>query len=152
MLLRVAALRQCGLFDTGFFLYYEEVELLWRFAAKGWKCYPCPASRVLHVAGASTGVVDGQSRGGQVPPDYVFASRKRYFALTRGRAVALAAELAWLAGTVLGQALGLVRRKWRLPAIARERAALLRLGLGAGRSVPAVAGCDEAPGRQPAWM
>lgn len=152
VLLRVAALRQCGLFDTGFFLYFEEVELLRRFADNGWTCYHCPASRVLHVAGASTGVVDGTSRAARVPPDYVFQSRKRYFALTGGRGRALLADLAWLAGGLIGQVLGLVRPKWRSPDIGRERAALLRLGLGAPAPVSAIARCDDAPGLRPAWM
>ena len=154
VLLRAAALRQCGLFDTGFFLYFEEVELLRRFTARGWKCYHCPGSRVLHVAGASTGVLDGSSRAGRVPPDYVFASRKRYFALTRGRAVALVAEFAWLAGATLGQVLGLFRRKWRSADVGRERAALLRLGLSVPGSAasPAICPIDEIPGQRPAWM
>lgn len=152
VLLRVEALRQCGLFDTGFFLYFEEVELLRRFGERGWRCYHCPASRVLHVAGASTGVVDGTSQAARVPPDYVFQSRKRYFALTGGRGRALLADLAWLAGGFLGQTLGLVRRKWRLADVGRERAALLRLGLGAPAAVPAIAQCEDPPGQRPAWM
>ena len=154
VLLRVEALRQCGLFDTGFFLYFEEVELLRRFTDRGWRCYHCPASRVLHVAGASTGVVDGNSRTSRVPPDYVVQSRKRYFALTGGRGRALLADLAWLVGGFLGQLLGLVRRKWRLADVGRERAALLRLGLGLGApaAAPAIARCDDAPGQRPAWL
>lgn len=152
VLLRSAALRQCGLFDTGFFLYFEEVELLHRFGENGWKCYHCPASRVLHVAGASTGVVDGTSRAARVPPDYVFQSRKRYFALTGGRGRALFAAIAWLGGGLLGQLLALLRGKGGSPDITRERAALLRLGLGAPATAPAISPCNEQPGQQPAWM
>lgn len=156
VLLRTAALRQTGLFDTGFFLYFEEVELMYRLHQHGWLARHCPASRVVHVAGASTGVVDGTSREGRAPPDYVFASRKRYFMLTGSPRRVLLAELAWLLGAGLGQVLGRLRPKWRASDVPHERAALLRIGLGAASAAgpvgPAIAGIDEQPGVPPAWM
>lgn len=154
VLLRTAALRQAGLFDTGFFLYFEEVELMHRFARNGWKCYHCPTSRVIHIAGAATGVVDGRSAADRPPPDYVFQARRRFFSLTSGRTTALLANLSWLAGDLVGRA-----AEWVLPGRSRprsraERATLLRLGLLAAPrdAAPAVARTDDRPGLRPEWM
>jgi GT2 family glycosyltransferase len=54
LMLRVTALREVGLFDTGFFLYFEEVELCWRLKQSGWQVRHAPLSRVRHVGGAAT--------------------------------------------------------------------------------------------------
>ena len=94
---RAEALRQCGLFDEGFFLYFEEVELMHRLGAAGWRNLHVPASRVRHIGGAATGVVDGASEKARLP-DYWFRSRRRYFARTRGAAGARWSALAWIAG------------------------------------------------------
>ena len=154
VLLRTRALRDAGLFDSGFFLYYEEVELLHRMRRFGWRCYHCPDSTVVHIAGASTGVVDGRSTERPAPPDYLFQSRRRYFALTGGRRRALAANLAWLSGLALAALIGLLAPGRRNLAGRAELAPLLRLGLGAGPADarPAVTLADETPGRLPAWM
>ena len=59
VMLRAEALRQTGLFDDGFFLYYEEVELMHRLREAGWSVRHVPESRVVHLEGASTGVSAG---------------------------------------------------------------------------------------------
>lgn len=153
VMLRTEALRQAGLFDTGFFLYFEEVELMHRLGRHGWRCYHCPESRVMHVAGAATGVVDGQSKAAAAPPDYLFASRRRYFALAGGTANALLADLAWLAGTAVASLAGMTGGRPRI-APSAERQALLRLGLGAKRTdaLAHVTTTDQPPGMAPAWM
>lgn len=154
VLLRTNALRDAGLFDTGFFLYFEEVELMHRFARHGWKSYHCPESRVMHVAGASTGVVDGQSAGTLAPPDYIFNSRHRYFALTGGRISAWLADIAWLAGDFCARVVEFIWSKRSFPDRRAEREALFRLGLGAGgrESIPAITNPGDLPGQPPYWM
>ncbi len=146
VLIRSATLRQVGLFDTGFFLYFEEVELMHRFAQAGWKCYHCPESRVVHVAGASTGVVDGKSKTKRVPPDYVFVSRHRYFALTGGWFRALLADCAWLLGCLL-------RLRARAD-VREERAAFLKVGFGATARdrQRAITRVGDPVGQAPFWM
>ena len=153
VLLRAKALLECGLFDTGFFLYFEEVELMHRFSRHGWATYHCPESRVIHLAGASTGVIDGKADGKRVPPDYVFHSRRRYFALTGGRLTAVAANLAWLAGDLLRRIAGMKSRVENSDA-KNERRALLRIGVRARShdSVPAFDRFEAEPGGRPAWM
>lgn len=153
VLLRTKALDEAGLFDTGFFLYFEEVELMRRLAGHGWFAYHCPESMVFHEAGASTGVIDGKAAGKRVPPDYVFRSRRRYFALTLGKRRALLANLAWMAGDLLGGAIALARGRWARGRMA-ECAALLRIGLRARDqdSLAAFERLDDNVGKRPAWM
>lgn len=154
VLIRTQALRDAGMFDSGFFLYFEEVELMHRFAVHGWKCYHCPESRVVHFAGASTGIVDGQLAGKRAPPDYLFHSRHRYFALTRGRLSAWLADIAWLAGSCCARIIGMLTPKRGTVDTDAERKALLRIGLGARRKdvCSAIMPTTGMPGHPPAWM
>ena len=154
VLLRTGALRDAGLFDTGFFLYFEEVELMRRFARHGWRSYHCPESRVLHAAGASTGVVDGQLKGDRPPPDYIFRSRHRYFALSGGRFLAFLADFAWLIGNMAARAVGTFSASRGAASSRAERASLFRIGLGARPidEVSAVTRVGDPLGCPPFWM
>ncbi|MXP44624.1 glycosyltransferase family 2 protein [Allopontixanthobacter sediminis] len=96
VMLRFEALNRIGLFDDGFFLYFEEVELMHRLKRFGKDIWFEPRSRVFHIGGASTGVDGLHSR--RPKPSYWFRSRQRYFALTGGRWKGFLANLAWLAG------------------------------------------------------
>ncbi len=154
LLLRTKALEECGLFDTGFFLYFEEVELMHRFAKRGWHTCHCPESRVMHIAGVSTGVVEGKADGARVPPDYLFQSRRRYFALTGGRSAAFLANLAWLFGDALSRILSASRVRRSSSLEPEERRALMRLGLRA-RAADCRSAFDrvsDQPGKLPSWM
>ncbi|MBD7920205.1 glycosyltransferase family 2 protein [Cellulomonas sp. Sa3CUA2] len=53
-LLRTAALRQVGLFDETFFMYYEDTDLSWRLRLAGWRVEHCPGAVVEHVHSASS--------------------------------------------------------------------------------------------------
>ena len=154
VLIRAQALRDAGLFDTGFFLYFEEVELMHRFAVHGWKSYHCPESRVVHVAGASTGVVNGQVEGKRAPPDYIFHSRHRYFTLTGSRFRAWLADIAWLIGDICARLIGLMSASRKSPDTQAEREALFRIGLGARTrdDIPAITRVSDARGQPPSWM
>jgi N-acetylglucosaminyl-diphospho-decaprenol L-rhamnosyltransferase len=148
VMFRSAALRETGLFDDGFFLYFEEVELMHRLRARGWTVRHVPASRVVHIEGASTGV--GAAAAPGPLPAYWYRSRRRYFTLTGGASAALGANLAWLAGHAAGK----VKAAFgRTPPGARVRD-LMRFGFwprpnDGGPSVPA---WGDAPGKPPAWM
>ncbi|MCP3730823.1 glycosyltransferase family 2 protein [Sphingomonas sp. MG17] len=96
VMFRAEALRQVGVFDEGFFLYFEEVDLMHRLHEAGWHVLHEPASAVVHVGGASTGV--GVAGPPRPLPDYWYCSRLRYFARTRGRFGAALVNLCWLAG------------------------------------------------------
>jgi hypothetical protein len=48
LLVREEVMRQVGMLDERFFMFYEEVEWCWRIKKAGWKVYYVPDSRVTH--------------------------------------------------------------------------------------------------------
>lgn len=153
VMLRTNALKQVGLFDTGFFLYFEEVELMHRLTRAGWQVRFVPDSRVLHVGGAATGMADAELHERASIPDYMFASRRRFFTRAYGPATARNATLAWLAGNRLLRTLkflGLLRER---PSADAERAGLRKHGTAATTfdRTPAITRWDDPAGVMPAW-
>lgn len=147
VMLRADALRATGLFDDGFFLYFEEVELMQRLHAAGWTVRHVNVSRVIHLEGAATGVGDSRPL-----PRYWYESRRRYLALTGGAVSVAVANGAWLAGRAFGVAKKLIGRFRN--SSGTHTAELLRCGLlprrkDRLRSVPA---WGDPPGKPPAWM
>lgn len=96
LMMRRAALDEIGLFDEGFFLYFEETDLCLRARRAGWETHLVRESSVTHLGSVSTGM-GGWSR----VPGYWFDSRWRYFAKNHGRATALAATAARIGGGLL---------------------------------------------------
>ena len=155
VLLRTAALEEVGLFDDGFFLYFEETDLMRRLGRAGWSVWHEPRARVVHDGGASTAIRDPASGmpHARRMPRYWYESRRRYFALAHGRTYAVLAGLAWLTG------LGL----WKL-----RRAVAPREDTGpshSGRDTiahglwpaaldrhPHAPTLHDAAGERPAWM
>ena len=127
VMLRTAALADAGLFDEGFFLYFEETELMRRLRAHGWTVWHEPAALVVHEGGAATQIRDPETG---MPyrrplPAYWYEARRRYFTLGYGRMHGLGAGLAWLAG----------RGWWRLRQLVAPRP-----GRGPGRAGRALVG------------
>lgn len=156
VMFRADALKQAGLFDTGFFLYFEEVELMWRLANAGWSMRHEPASRVRHIGGASTGINYDRKVKRALPPlpRYWFEARRRMYARTRGRTGAILAGGLWMAGHglfVARRAVGLGGK--HLP-IANEARDLLRHGIlpTVQDLQPHVARWDDPIDQPPAWM
>ncbi len=54
MLVRREALAEAGLFDQGFFMYSEEVDLCHRLRLRGWRTRYAPAAEVVHHEGQSS--------------------------------------------------------------------------------------------------
>lgn len=96
LMIRSEVLDRIGLFDEGFFLYYEETELCHRAARAGWVTDYVVESRVAHVGSASTGM-----KSWRRIPGYWLDSRWRYFTTVHGTGIAVAATLAALAGGAL---------------------------------------------------
>jgi len=156
VLLRRDALAQTGLFDDGFFLYFEETELMQRLRRKGWSCWHEPAARVVHYYGQSTGLrdpVSGDHRPVRLPA-YWYRSRRRYWVRAHGRMAAVMAGLSWLAGRALWRARCLLTRRIddTPPRGGRD---MLRFGLWPSRADRRAGGpvsLDERPGALPAWV
>lgn len=150
VMFRAQALRDSGLFDDGFFLYFEEVELMHRMTRSGWSVRHVPDSRVVHVEGASTGFAPAR-KAANLPP-YWYRSRRRYFGLTGGRLKALTANAGLLAGDALAAGKALAggspaERRW-------SKGDLLKLGFWPGKADtrPSFPAWGDTPGPPPAWM
>jgi N-acetylglucosaminyl-diphospho-decaprenol L-rhamnosyltransferase len=97
MMIRREVFENVGLMDEQFFLYYEETDFCLRAQRAGWSCWYVPASRVMHIAGQSTGVTD-RTGPPRRTPQYVFDSRLHYFLKNHGFAYTLVADVAWALG------------------------------------------------------
>ena len=99
VMLRREAVAEVGGFDPGFFLYFEEVDLMRRLGAAGWEIWTEPAARVMHIEGAAT----AQNRPGERfrRPAYWYASWLRYVVKHHGRPDAVGAACLWAAGHAL---------------------------------------------------
>lgn len=155
VMMRSEALRQSGLFDTGFFLYFEEVELMWRMRQAGWSIRHEPASRISHVGGAATGINRSRptDKRPKAPP-YWYESRRRFFALTGSRTRTVGASVAWLAGHALLLARRAIGGAKQHSVVDHDARNLLKSGLlpSTRDRTPAIARWDDPPGTPPAWM
>lgn len=95
MVIRRTVFDRVGLFDEGYFLYYEETDFCRAAQRAGWACWYLPQARIMHIAGQSTGIT-GSEAGQRRLPRYWFESRRRYFTKNHGRAYAALADLAWV--------------------------------------------------------
>ena len=55
MLMRRRALDEVGLFDEGFWMYMEDLDLCYRFAERGWTTWYDPTVTVMHIKGGTSG-------------------------------------------------------------------------------------------------
>lgn len=103
MLIRSAALRDIGLFDETYFLYFEETDLCHRGQTAGWQTWFVPQSTVMHIGSVSTGMKTWDRA-----PGYWFDSRRHYFLKNHGRAYLAGASLARVTGGLLWRARRLI--------------------------------------------
>lgn len=94
MLVKREVFEAIGLMDEGYFLYYEETDFFLQAQRAGWESWYVPASRVMHIAGQSTGVTGNRNTPKRLPA-YWFESRRRYFVKNHGRLYAAAADVMW---------------------------------------------------------
>ncbi len=95
MMIRKEVLDQIGFFDENYFLYFEEVDLFYRLNKIGWQTWYVPASRVMHIEGASTGIKLVRRR-----PQYWYESRRRLFVKLYGVIGLFVADVLWLFGRI----------------------------------------------------
>jgi GT2 family glycosyltransferase len=95
MILRRTMLEEIGLLDEGLYTYFDDVDLCLRARRAGWETWFVPESRVVHLEGASTGIVQ---RVVKRRPPYWFQARRRFFLKNYGPAYAALVDAAFLAG------------------------------------------------------
>ncbi|MCA9654214.1 MAG: amino acid adenylation domain-containing protein [Myxococcales bacterium] len=108
VMIRREAIETTGLFDEGYFLYYEETDFCRNARRGGWRAWYVPASRVVHIAGSSTGMSSWLHGTGRIPK-YFFDSRRRYFLKNHGLAYATMTDLARLSGLGTSWVVGRLR-------------------------------------------
>ncbi|HVG98086.1 MAG TPA: glycosyltransferase family 2 protein [Chloroflexota bacterium] len=123
LLLRTAAFAAVGGFDPEFFMYFEEVDLARRLAARGWECWYQPAAVVVHHSSRSADQ-DIASRDRRY-----YTSKYRYVARYWGPAAAGAVRLT--GGAAFGAELAIQALR-RDPPLVRRYAALTRWHLTPG--------------------
>lgn len=94
MLIRYPVLKDIGLMDEQYFLYFEETDFCLQSAKAGWECWYVPSSRVIHYVGQSTGVASGDSLRRR-RPKYWFQSRQYYLLKNHGIIYTALADLSW---------------------------------------------------------
>ena len=57
MLIRRTALDEVGVFDEGYWMYMEDLDLCYRFAEAGWVTWYEPSATVVHIKAGSSGPV-----------------------------------------------------------------------------------------------
>lgn len=110
LMARFDTLRDLGFFDPAFFLYFEEVDLMYRAARKGWKTWYVPQAEVIHAEAASTNMQTGIP-GRRRFRSYWYASWHHYFRKNHGRARTMLTGLAWMTGASLNFLLARLRRR-----------------------------------------
>lgn len=126
-------LRDVGLFDERFFLYYEDTDLSWRGQSRGWRYLYVPEARVRHVHAAST--VEGSALFQH------YTERNRLLMLVKNAPATMVYRAGW---RFLLVTLSYARRDLVRPLLARRRPSgqkvRLRLGsfLGFLRLLPAM--------------
>ena len=103
MMVRRKIVEDLGGMDENYFLYFEETDFCLKVTRAGWTNWYLPESRVMHIAGETTGVT-GRTEGRRRLPDYWFESRRRYFAKNHGLAYAVATDVVRLISHMAGKA------------------------------------------------
>jgi len=93
LMVRREVLEQIGLMDEGFFLYFEETDFCWRAKRAGWEVWYVPASRIVHLEGAATGIRRVTRRAA-----YWYDSRRRFFIKHYGVGGLLLTDFLWAIG------------------------------------------------------
>jgi GT2 family glycosyltransferase len=98
MMIRRAVFAAIGLLDEGFYTYFDDIDFCLNAKRAGWPTYCVPESRVIHLEGASTQIVQ---RVVKRRPEYWFQARRRFFLKNHGPLGAALADGAFLVGHAL---------------------------------------------------
>jgi len=108
LMLRREMVEAVGGLDEQYFLYYEETDFCLKARRAGYTCWYVPDSRIVHIAGQSTGVTR-RDRKAVKTPAYWFESRRRYFAKNHGVAYAALTDMAFCLALGIGDLKRLIK-------------------------------------------
>jgi hypothetical protein len=110
MIIRKDVFNTIGLMDEKYFLYYEETDFCLQAKRAGWPCWYIPQSRVMHIAGQSTGVTVRNQQPKRLP-QYWFDSRRRFFIKNYGLLYTALVDSVWIASFSFWRLRRLIQRK-----------------------------------------
>lgn len=110
ILVKRELIEKIGGLDEQYFLYYEETDFCLKAKRAGYGCWYVPESRVMHIAGQSTGVTTKEGDEAR-HPGYWYESRRRFFAKNYGLPYAAASDIAYATSASLGWVKSLVQRR-----------------------------------------
>jgi len=97
VMLRRRMLEDVGMLDSGYFMYFEDIDHCRRAKAKGWRVVYDPEPRVVHLRGGSSSVKSSAAARAR-RPRYYYESRSRYFRKFYGRPGLWATNMLWHLG------------------------------------------------------
>ena len=100
VLIRSEVIKDIGLLDDAFFMYFEDVEFSYRAKKAGWKVIYQPNAHVVHLRGGSS-PLKSQAKLRKKLPRYFYESRTRYFYLLYGYWGLTFANIAWSFGAAI---------------------------------------------------
>jgi len=102
LVVRKSVLQETGLFDTRFFLYFEDSDLCYRICEKGYKLIYQPKSVITHIGGESTKQLSARDK-------FVFnKSLMLFFRKHRGYAATAMFNIVFKPGFLIKQSLNLI--------------------------------------------
>lgn len=110
VLIRHEVIKQIGLMDEGYFMYFDDVDYCRRVRDAGWQILHYPQARIVHLRGGSNSVkADVAAR--KRPKSYLYASRTRYYTKFYGSIGLWMANIFWLAGRSISLIRELLKNK-----------------------------------------
>jgi len=97
VLVRAQVLKDVGLMDDGYFMYFEDVAFSYQAQQAGWKVLNEPRAHVVHLRGGSS-PLKSQMKQRKRLPRYYYESRTRFYCQVYGLTGLLMANLFWTMG------------------------------------------------------
>ncbi len=110
MIIRRDVIDAIGPLDEGYFTYFDDVDYCWNARRAGWPVWYVPASRVVHLEGASTGISSARPAKGR-RASYWYQARRRFYLKNYGPLRAALVDAAFIAGLSLFRLRQAVQRK-----------------------------------------
>lgn len=102
ILLKGKMVKEIGLMDEDYFLYYEDADYCRTAQSAGWRTLYTPCSRVVHLRGGTSPVKSDKGNKKRLPA-YYYASRTRYFYKHYGLFGLIIANILWYAGRAISK-------------------------------------------------
>ena len=108
-LFNTSVLKNTGLMDETFFLYFEEADFMRKVRTFNYDILSIPSSKVIHLAGQSTKIISGKSTVGKIQP-YWYRSWRHYFMKNNGAIATWFIGCLWVLGRSVRNTVNYIKR------------------------------------------